>query len=235
MHPFAFIGRYDGDGCAFQTFSAAAACTVQVVGRFFGNIQIDDMGNAFNIQTTGADIRRHQHVDAAFTETIHGIFSVHLTCLTVNTIGLDAVVAEFFHRYLNVFGVIQKYHSLGRFFPGDDFTQVQEFFSVGGKDVVMFDAFGYHAAAFCFQIDAVFLHHTNCFFFRFAANGSRQQYDLSVSQCGFDNSLYVFHVTVIHQSVPFVQNDGFHQMGLDLFLTNQIKDTTNGTHNDSGL
>ena len=235
MHPFAFVGRYDGDSSAFQTFSAAAACTVQVVGRFFGNIQIDDMSNAFDIQTTGADIRCYQHIDAAFAETIHGILSVHLARLTIDTISFYAMVAQFFHCYFNIFRVIQENHCFRRFFPCNDFTQVQEFFSMGGKDIVMFDTLRHYTAAFRFQIDMIFLHHANGFFLCFTADRSGQQHDLSVTQCCFYNCFHIFHIAVIHQSVAFIQNDRFYQMSLNFFLSDEVKDTTYRTHNDTGF
>ena len=235
MHPFAFVGCYDGDGCPFQPFSAAAACTVQIMGRFFGHIQVDDMGHPFDIQPAGADIGSHQHIDAAFAETVHGVLSVHFAGLTINPVSLDAMVAQFFHRHFDIFGVIQEHHCLGRLFPCNDFSQIQKFFSVGRKNVVMFNAFGHNAAAFRFQIDAILFHHADCFFFRFPADGSRKQHDLSVPQGCLDDCLHIFHIAVIHQSVSFIQNDGLYQMGLNFFLSDEVKDTSHRANHNTGF
>ena len=200
-----------------------------------GNIQIDDMRNALDIQTARADIGGNEDMNSPLPKAIHGVFALLLARLPIDACRLDAVIIQLIDRYLDIFGVIEENHALLRLFACENFTEIGEFFSVSGEDIIMMDALGDNAAAFGFQINRICLHHGCGFCLGFAADRGRKQNNLPLLQGCFDDSGNILHVAVIHKAVALIQNDGSDEMCLYFFLTNQIQNTPDRADHDTRL
>ena len=96
---FVFFGRAVGDGMAGGSGTSGAADAVDVCLRFVGNVDVDDEGNVFDINSTSCNIGGDQNGKSSFLKLFEGALPLRLRPVAMNGFGFETMrvdgLAEF--------------------------------------------------------------------------------------------------------------------------------------------
>ena len=67
-----FLAGAEADGLAGGAGAGGSADAVDIALRFVGQVEVDDVGHAVDVDAAGGDIRRDEHADRALAETVQG-------------------------------------------------------------------------------------------------------------------------------------------------------------------
>ena len=105
-HVVALIAFVDhGNGDAFASSTSGAANAMHVRFADVGDLEVDDVTDAFDIDATGRNVRGHKHANLAFAEGVHRLFTLGLALVPVNGFASDVVFLQVAHHLVRaVFG-----------------------------------------------------------------------------------------------------------------------------------
>ena len=89
------LGRVaEGDRDAVGAGARGAADAVDIALRHVGQLEIDDMGDAVDVDAARRDVGRDQHADAAGAEIAERALARDLRFVAVDRLGADAVARQ---------------------------------------------------------------------------------------------------------------------------------------------
>src|SRR5579872_4608007 len=104
------IAERDGD--AIGAGARGAADAMDVALGHVGQLEIDDMGDAVNIDTACGDVGRHQYAGAAIAEVAERPLTRALRLVAVDGLGVDAALGQAFGDAIGaVFGTREDQHA----------------------------------------------------------------------------------------------------------------------------
>ena len=83
-----FTGKTDGN--PMNPGSASPANSMHILVGGFGNVEVDDMADALDIQAARGNIRGHKHVISALAEPFQGLLTLALGAIPVNRLDLES-------------------------------------------------------------------------------------------------------------------------------------------------
>src|SRR5690625_3104358 len=92
----ALFGIAKRDGDTFGSGARGSPDPVNVCFRFVWKIEVDDHGNAFDIDAARRDIGRHQNANAAAPELAESALAGSLGFVSVDRFGTDSVSSQSF-------------------------------------------------------------------------------------------------------------------------------------------
>ena len=89
-----FSGGYEGDGVAFFFGACGAADAVDVVLGIDGDVVVEDVGDAFDVEASCGDVGGDEDVVLTFTESLEGALALDLGAVSVDLSDLVAALLE---------------------------------------------------------------------------------------------------------------------------------------------
>jgi hypothetical protein len=89
-----FVGRHEGEGVARSRRSAGPADAVNVVFRLLGNVVVDDVTDAGDIESALGDVRRDEHANLPCLEVVERTGALALRLVSVHRCGGDALIFQ---------------------------------------------------------------------------------------------------------------------------------------------
>jgi hypothetical protein len=74
--------------------AGGAADAVDVDLGVFGQVVVDDVGDALHVQAAGGEVRRDEHLQFAAPQLLHDAVALALVQVAVDLVGSDALVAQ---------------------------------------------------------------------------------------------------------------------------------------------
>ena len=84
------FGLQHGDGCAGLAGAPGATHAMDVVLDVAGEVEVDDVGDVVDVDTTGRHVGSNQYADLARLEVKQGLLTVRLLSVAVNALAVDA-------------------------------------------------------------------------------------------------------------------------------------------------
>ena len=203
-----FIGcRGEHDGQAFTAGPARAADAVDVVVDVVGDIEVEDVGNAFDIDAAGGDVRGDQDLRLGFGKVAQDLVTAALGHVAVEFADVEALGDEFACQEGSPFlGVAEDDGQVG-VHVGQHLAELRQFLFFCHHVDALFDVFQGDGLAFEDIQDQRALHVLLGQAFDLIRDGGREEEELPPFRRQADEGIDVFQEAGLEHLVRFVDDD----------------------------
>jgi hypothetical protein len=215
--------------------STGSPDTVNVIIAVFGDVVIDDVGDAADVNTASNNICGDEESEVTGAEFFDDAITFALREVSVDTgdaPGFKSFGEDLVEFISPAFGACED-DDLAGFFAGKDADKEREFAIFVDGDVELFDGIDddpVFGEVDGFGLDHVFLRQPH----DFRGHGGGQEQCLAVSGAGAENAFDVWAEADIEHPVGFVENGDVEVIEVEVSAAHQILDATRSTDNDLG-
>ena len=229
LDELALIGGHQGDGVTSGASTAGTADTVHVIFRHVRQLEVDHLGQFVDVQATGGDVGRHQHLDAAILETGKGAGTGTLALVAVDGGGADAVLVEGLGNAVgHVLGTGEHQHLLP-VVAGDQVTQQGNLVGLVAGVYQLLDALGGAVARGHFDHRRV-VQQTGGQLANFVGEGGGEEQVLALLRQQGQDAADVADKAHVEHAIRFVQYQDLHFVELDGVLVVEIHQAARAGH-----
>ena len=229
-----FVFGDEGDGVALGFGAAGATDAVDVVFVLKGEVEVDDVGDAGDVDAAGGDICADEDAEFSFFEFIKGALALVLGAVAVDRFGGDAGLAELLGEAA---GGVLHFHKDEDGEELGAFEKVKEEgeFEVGGDlvDALAHGLCGVGAIANFYE-GGLFLELTGEFF-DLAGEGGGEEEGLAVVGHFFGQLAHGGEKSHVEHAVCLVHDEDFEAAHVEVALVHEVDEAAGGGDDDVGM